>query len=475
MIVSKVYLVGAGCGALELYTIKAMCCIQETDCLIYDHLVDQCILDYTKDSCEKIYVGKTSHHHTMKQEDINQLLLQKAHEYHHVVRLKGGDVYVFGRGGEEGQTLYENHIDFEVVPGISSAIGGLAYAGIPITHRGLSTGFQVYTAQLKQHTPRQFDFSTMLADDCTYVFLMAISKIDMIVDGFLQAGKKGDTPVAIISHASLPNQQCLVGTLATIQQQFAHHPLPTPGIIVVGQVVSMRPYLQFYEKLPLFSKNILVTSVGHDDYLTQRLRDLGAAVDQVKTGDILYQQCDIPFINGYLIFTSRHGVIGFMQNYLQQHHDLRKLAHTKIICIGQKTNQQLQHYGLTADYFPSHADSHYLNQELKNLTQNQEVYLAMSNQTNIQIHNHELHVYHNQETIIMDNPQHYDYGLFTCASSVHRFYHNNTSTIDVFVSIGHHTTKAIQECYGDVKIIEVSHPHKEEMIDIILRSEKNVL
>lgn len=160
----KVYLVGAGCGALDLYTVKAMKCIQKADCLIYDHLIDEEILEYCPNHCELIYVGKKAHHHTMKQEEINELLVEKSKQYRHVVRLKGGDVYVFGRGGEEAKLLYENNIDFEVVPGVSSAIAGLDYAGIPITHRGISGGFQVYTAQLRYQENRNFDYTKMLDD-----------------------------------------------------------------------------------------------------------------------------------------------------------------------------------------------------------------------------------------------------------------------------------------------------------------------
>lgn len=473
----KVYLVGAGCGSLDLYTVKAMRCIQKADCLIYDHLIDQRILEFCKKDCEKIYVGKRASHHILKQPQINDLLVKKARQLDCVVRLKGGDVFVFGRGGEEGQVLFENHIDFEVIPGVSSAIAGLSYAGIPITHRHLSGGFHVYSAHLQNHQERQFDFSTMLDDYCTYVFLMGIAKLDMIVDGFKKAGKNQDTPVAIISQASFPSQRCLIGTLSDIQDRFQKQPLPTPGIIVVGHVVSMRKYLNFYETLPLFSKKALVTTVGQDHDLYDQLHELGADITEVMTGKVIYRKVKIPDLEGYIILTSQHGVIGFMQNYLAQYKDLRHLSKVKIICIGEKTNQKLNEYGLNADYMPHQPYSDCLNQELQELAQKHKLYLVQGEKSHLHswLFEQVFQVYQNKKIQIESKNEHYDYGFFTCASSVKRFHEMNQSTCDVFVSIGLQTTKAIQKYYGHVKIIEALYPAKKEMVKAVLRREKNVL
>ncbi len=469
----KVYLVGAGCGSLDLYTVKAMRCIQKADCLIYDHLIDEEILEYCPIHCELIYVGKKAHHHTMKQEEINELLVKKSRQYNYVVRLKGGDVYVFGRGGEEAKLLYENHIDFEVVPGVSSAIAGLDYAGIPITHRGISGGFQVYTAQLRYQENRDFDYTKMLDDYCTYVFLMGIAKIDMIINGLIAAGKRKETPVAVISHASMADQQCLVGTLEDICNKFHSCPLPTPGIIVVGNVIEMRKYLNFYERLPLFSKKILITTIGNDHYLKNQLIDLGAYVNEVKTGEVVYQDVNLPDMKGYIIFTSQHGVIGFMKNYLNQYKDLRNLSRVKIICIGARTNKKLNEYGLNADFIASVPDSNYINREFKELVKDSPTYLITGGQkSNVTIQNHDICVYHNQEVNIQSNIEHYDYALFTCASSVKRFFKANTSICDCFISIGAHTTQAILECYGDVRIIEVKQSTKKAMIETVLNDIK---
>lgn len=465
----KVYLVGAGCGDLDLYTKKALRCIENADCLVYDSLVDVSILELCPSRCEKIFVGKRAHHHAMAQADICQLLVDKAKLYDFVVRLKGGDVYVFGRGGEEGQLLAENEIDFEVVPGVSSATAGLAYAGIPITHRGLSGGFQVYTAQLRQHQQRQFDFKKMLDDYCTYVFLMGMSQLGMIVTGFLEAGKKPQTPIAIISQASLPTQQTLVGTLEDIQAKFKATPLPTPGIIVVGEVVKMRRYLNFYETKPLFGKHILVTTVGKDHLLKEALLALGAHVDEVMTGEITYNKLDLPqSMEGYLIFTSRHGVVGFMDNFLKQAHDVRALARVAIVAIGEKTNQALRLYGLKADLLPKRADSDELKSMLKDLP-HLPTYLVRGNLGKVLNCDQEFIVYQNSLVDIPSQEVHYDYGCFSCASSVYRFAQHNPSTIGTFISIGAHTTQAIQDCYGvNVKIIQAEVATKEAMVQALL-------
>lgn len=468
----KVYLVGAGCGAIELYTLKAMKCIQEADCLIYDQLIDKQILDYCKDDCERIYVGKIAHHHTLSQDKMNTLMLEKAKTYHSVVRLKGGDVYVFGRGGEEGEYLYQNGIDFEVVPGISSAIGGLAYAGIPVTHRGLSGGFQVYTGSLRKDEERVFDFSSMLDDYTTYIFLMSMSKKEKIVQGFLDAGKKKETPCAIVSHASFPDQRCIIGTLENIIDQFNKHPLPNPGMIVVGNVIKKHEVLNFYERKALFGKRILVTTVGVDHYLKDKFNDLGAYVKEIITGEIKYLETKIPFIQDNLIFTSKHGVIGFMNNFMKQYHDVRKLNGVRIIAIGKKTNEILNQYGLNADYVPQNANSVCLNQELKELITNEKIYVVQGDTTSIELPHQKITVYTNQKTIIEDDYEHYDYVLFTCASSVYRTLEKTHISANCYVSMGPLTSLAIHECYPDSQILELKKPIKKDMINIVLKEVK---
>lgn len=468
----KVYLVGAGCGAIELYTLKAMKCIKEADCLIYDQLIDKQILDYCKDDCEKIYVGKIAHHHTMPQEKMNELLVEKARKYNKVVRLKGGDVYVFGRGGEEAEFLYRQGIDFEVVPGISSSIGGLAYAGIPVTHRGLSGGFQVYTGALRKDEDRIFDFHAMLDDYTTYIFLMSMSKKEKIVKGFLEAGKNPQTCCAIVSNASLPNQRCVIGTLENIIEKYNDDPVPMPGIIVVGNVIEKQDILNFYERKPLFGKKILITTVGVDHYLKDEFVELGGDVKEIMTGNVTYLHVDIPQIKDNLIFTSKHGAIGFMKAFMKQYHDVRVLHGVRIIAIGKKTNEVLNSYGLNADYIPRHANSICLNQELKEIIKDEEVYVVQGDTTSIELHHQKIIVYTNKEIEIEDINEDFDYALFTCASSVYRTLKNTHISANTFVSMGPLTTKAIQECYPDSYILEVERPVKKKMVEIVLKEEQ---
>lgn len=244
----KVYLVGAGPGSIDLLTRKAECLLRKADCIVYDRLIEDAILDLAMDDCEMIYVGKQAGNHTMKQDAICNLLVEKAKQYDCVVRLKGGDVYVFGRGGEEGIKLYENHIPFEVVPGVTSAIAGLAYAGIPITHRGMARGFHVVTAHDKDDKLANIDFDAMARTEDTCVFLMGLSKVGEIAEKLLEAGKNPNTPAAIISHATWISQQVIEGTLSTIDQKLTKHPLPSPAIFAVGNVISLRKELSFLEQ-----------------------------------------------------------------------------------------------------------------------------------------------------------------------------------------------------------------------------------
>lgn len=467
----KVYLVGAGCGALELYTVKAMKCIKEADCLIYDQLVDKQILHDCQDSCEQIYVGKIAHRHTLPQDQINELLVEKARQYERVVRLKGGDVYVFGRGGEEGEYLYDHGIDFEVVPGISSAIGGLAYAGIPVTHRGLSGGFQVCTGVLRKGEEREFDFSSMLDDYMTYIFLMSMAKKEKIVSGFLKAGKDPDTGCAIVSHASMPRQKCVVATLGTILEKIELDPVPMPGIIVVGNSVKMHEKLNFFERKPLFDRHILVTVVGHDHYLRDALSDLGANVKEIMTGQVVYLDPVIPEIKDNLVFTSKHGVIGFMKAYLRQYHDVRKLNGIRVIAIGQKTNQVLNKYGLNADYISVSGHGKGLNEELKQLIQDEQLFVVQGDVTSVTLNHQKIQVYRNEEIAIEEITDCFDYACFTCGSSVHRILQQTYACANTYVSMGPATTKAIHDCYPDSHIIEIDKPDKAKMIDCILEEE----
>jgi len=242
----KVYLTGAGPGDIELLTIKAMRVIKEADVIVYDRLANPDILDYAKSGCEFIYVGKEDSHHTLPQEEINEILYQLSQKYQKVVRLKGGDPLVFGRGGEEAIYLKDRDVEFEFIPGITSAIAVPEYAGIPVTHRGITVSFRVVTGHEspnKDHS--QIPWENYKSDD-TIIFLMGLHRLEYITKRLMEIGKPKDYPIAVISRGTRVDEKSVVGTLEDIYQKAKD--LPTPALIVVGKVVNLREKLSWFEK-----------------------------------------------------------------------------------------------------------------------------------------------------------------------------------------------------------------------------------
>jgi uroporphyrin-III C-methyltransferase len=242
----KVYLTGAGPGDIELLTVKALRVVREADVIIYDRLANPNILKEAKDGCEFVYVGKEDSYHILPQEEINEVIYQNALKYESVVRLKGGDPFVFGRGGEEGIYLRERNIEFEFIPGITSAIAVPEYAGIPVTHRGVTVSFRVVTGHEssgKDHS--QIPWQNYKTDD-TIIFLMGLHRLKIITAKLIEIGKAKDCPVAVISRGTTKDEQTVVGTLETIWELARN--LPTPALIVVGEVVNLRKQLNWFKK-----------------------------------------------------------------------------------------------------------------------------------------------------------------------------------------------------------------------------------
>ena len=240
----KVYLTGAGPGDVELLTLKAVKAIQNADILIYDRLVNPEILELVKKECELVYVGKEDKKHTLPQEDINELIYQASLKYENVVRLKGGDPFVFGRGAEEALYLKQRGIQFEIIPGITSAIAVPAYAGIPVTHRGLTTSFRVVTGhENPKKKISQIEWETFLNDE-TIIFLMGYHNIEIISSKLLSLGKRKDYPCAVISKGTTTKQKVVVGTLEDIVEKSKD--LPTPVMIVIGEVVNLREQISWF-------------------------------------------------------------------------------------------------------------------------------------------------------------------------------------------------------------------------------------
>ncbi|WP_292662478.1 uroporphyrinogen-III C-methyltransferase [Nitratifractor sp.] len=239
-----VYLTGAGPGALDLLTIKALRVIRQADVIIYDRLANPEILAEAKDGCKFIYVGKADSHHTLPQEEINETIYRAALEYETVVRLKGGDPLVFGRGGEEGIYLRRRGVKFEFVPGVTSAIAVPEYAGIPVTHRGITVSFRVVTGHEAAKEKSQIPWENYRTDD-TIVFLMGLHRLHYIVEKLLEIGKPEDFPIAVISKGTWPDEKTVIGTLENIVERARG--LQTPALIVVGRVVELHEELSWFE------------------------------------------------------------------------------------------------------------------------------------------------------------------------------------------------------------------------------------
>ncbi len=241
-----VYLTGAGPGDVELLTLKAHRVIGQADVIIYDRLANPEMLEMTKDGCEFVYVGKEDGRHTLPQDEINEVIYQNALKHNVVVRLKGGDPFVFGRGGEEGAYLHERNIDFEIIPGITSAVSVPAYAGIPVTHRGVAVSFRVVTGHESPNKEvSQIPWENFKTDD-TIVFLMGLHNLRKIASKLMEIGKPADYPCAVISRGTTKDQSVVVGTLADIVKKAKG--VPTPALIIVGRVVELREQLQWFEK-----------------------------------------------------------------------------------------------------------------------------------------------------------------------------------------------------------------------------------
>lgn len=359
----KVYLVGAGPGAPGLITVKGLECIQTADVVIYDYLANPKLLSQAKPDAELIYVGKKGGDHTLPQEEINQLIINRAQSGKIVCRLKGGDPCVFGRGGEEAEELVAAGIAFEFVPGITSAIAVPAYAGIPVTHREYTSDFAVITG----HEDSNKDTSSIQWDKLatsvgTLIFLMGVGNLPQIASQLIKYGRSKDTPVAIIRHGTLPNQQTLIGTLADIAEKADQQQIKPPAIIIVGEVVKLRDKLNWFEKKPLFGKRILVTRTRQQaSELTSQLESLGAEVIEFPTIEIVPPDTWEPVdqaitelaIYAWVIFTSVNGVDRFFNRLEEKNLDCRQFKNSKIAAIGPATAQALQEKGLIADLVPA--------------------------------------------------------------------------------------------------------------------------
>lgn len=376
----KVYLIGAGPGDYKLLTLKALECLQKADVIVYDRLANSEYLKQGKAGCEYIDAGKASSNHTLPQDEINAVIARKAAEGKIVARLKGGDPYVFGRGGEEGEYLYERGIDFEVVPGITSAIGGLCYAGIPITHRDVASSFHVITGHLKDEND-ELDWQALGKLKGTLVFLMGVANLNKIATKLMAAGKAKDTPVALISWATRYNQSVVTGSLEEIYEIALKEGVKPPTLIVVGDVVKYRDKLNFFENKPLFGKRIMVTRARtQSSQLVSRIQDEGGRAIELPTiyikenEDQTVLKTAINQIDtyNYIVFTSQNAVEIFFKALLESGKDLRALGNVKVAAIGAITEKVLREKGILADIVPEKAVAESLYMSLEKVLQKED-------------------------------------------------------------------------------------------------------
>ncbi|MDO4921786.1 MAG: uroporphyrinogen-III C-methyltransferase [Phascolarctobacterium sp.] len=359
----KVYLIGAGPGDPGLLGLKAKECLETADAVVYDRLADPRILAFARKDAEMVYVGKASANHTMRQPDINKLLVKLAQEGKTVARLKGGDPFVFGRGGEEAIELLEAGQPFEFVPGVTSAIAVAEYAGIPVTHRHVATSFAVITGHedpTKGESTINWQGLATAVD--TLVFLMGVENIEKISKQLIANGRSASCPAAVIRWGTHPEQRTLVTTLGAAAEDVKKNNLKPPAIFIVGEVVKLREQLQWFDNKPLFGKTVIVTRArAQASELTKKLEARGAKVIEVPAIKIVpaadYAPLDkaIGELNAYkwLVFTSANGVDYFFQRLLQAGKDARALANAKLAAIGSATAQALAERGLAADLIPS--------------------------------------------------------------------------------------------------------------------------
>ncbi len=357
-----VSLVGAGPGDPELLTVKALKRIREADLIIYDYLVNPEHLRHAKKDCAVVSVGKGFRHKLMSQKIINRRIIAEAKKGKNVVRLKGGDPYLFGRGGEEALFLKKNGIDFDVVPGITSAVACANYAGIPLTHREHNSSVTFLTGhRAHDETLDTIDWKRIAAMPGTLVIYMGFYNLPVIARKLIANGMRSDTPAAVVEWGTMPHQKTCTGTLKDIASRVKKAALKPPCIIVIGDVVKLRPKLDWYEQLPLFGKKVLVTR-SHDkaSVLSEKLRELGAQPIELPT--IVIRPADkgpldrsIRAISrsqyDWLIFTSAYGVEAYFQRLNELNGDSRSVR-AKVACVGPGTADALRRYGIEPDIVP---------------------------------------------------------------------------------------------------------------------------
>ncbi len=356
------HIVGAGPGDPGLLTLRGKECLSTAQVVLYDSLCSPELLRFAPESAEFIYAGKRAGHHTLSQAEINRLLIEKSQSGLRVVRLKGGDPFLFGRGGEEAEALVDAEIPYDIVPGVSSITAGPAYAGIPVTHRNHNACFTVFTGHEDPEKPEsKLDYGAIARASGTKVMLMGVERIGIIAQTLIAHGMSKDTPVALIRWATTGRQQTLEGTLNHIADRVREANFSAPAVAVFGEVVTLRNKLNWFESRPLFGKRIAVTrSRRQAGILLHALRELGADAFELPTIRIepprdkkAFRQL-VSEAHGYdwLVFTSPNGVDAFFRVFFEIYQDAREIGGVRIAAIGPATADRIRSYRLQVDLLP---------------------------------------------------------------------------------------------------------------------------
>jgi uroporphyrinogen III methyltransferase/synthase len=466
----KVTLIGAGPGDKGLLTLKGAERILSADVVLHDRFVSGEILSMIPYSAEKIDVGKYSGDHPVPQDKINQILLDKAKQGLNVVRLKGGDPFVFGRGGEELELLAENNIPFEVIPGITSAVAGAAYAGIPVTHRDYASSFHVITGHGKDNKPVDINFDALVRTKGTLVFMMGVAALADICGGCVDAGMDGSMPAAIVENATSGLQRKFIGTVETLPEIARQNSVKSPAVIIIGKVCLLSGRYDWFGKKPLLGRHIVVCRAKPGiSKLSDRLRELGCFITEMPCPEIVPITASLEEalekIDDYtwLVFTSGIGVNLFFDYLIETGFDIRRLYHLKVACVGPETEKEVNKRGIKADCRPAEYCGEALARELaKHATNGERLLVARAKDggpdlTRIfdeaGIGYDDVHVYEkkrNYEEKISCNA---DFAAFTSSSAVEWFAESVEDTGKVkAVCIGERTAATARSCGMEVYI-----------------------
>ena len=488
--IGKVYLVGAGPGDIGLLTVKGRKLIEEAKVVVYDRLVSKDIMTLIKKDARLIDVGKNVGNHKVPQDRINEILLEEALAGNDVLRLKGGDPFVFGRGGEELELLVKNNVEFEVVPGITSSISVPCYAGIPVTHRDFCSSLHIITGHAKEGCELNFDFDALVRLNGTLIFMMSVKNVAQISKGLIFAGMDKEMPIAIIENGTRSNQRKFVSTLENIENVVLENNVKSPAIIMVGKVCSLSDNFDWFMKKPLKNVNILLTQPKKtSSVLAEKLVQLGANVDKLPTiSTNILDDFDVN-IDEYstILFTSSVGVDSFFNYLNKKNKDARILFNKKIACVGSQTAKSLKTYGIISDFIPSVFDGVTLAKEMIEqgfVSKSDKILIPrakIGSEEIIEVLNKEnfsyldLAVY---ETTFINHKDaldiaQYDYITFTSKSCVEGLV-NSTKCIDfkgaTAICIGRQTSEAAQKYGFNIIVSEVATINS--MVDKIISLKK---